>query len=77
MVKLDGMCGRCDDAVSLAGKMEEQFGLQPSVVIFTCIMSGLIQTKRFDHAFNVFDQTKKTEIQPDEMNYQTLVKDCR
>ena len=43
MVKLDGMCGRCDDAVSPAGKMEEQLGLQPSVVIFTCIMSGRIR----------------------------------
>lgn len=77
MVKLYGKCGRCDDAVNLVGKMEEQFGLKPSVVIFTCLMSGCIRNKRFDHAFNVFEQSKKAGIQPDKMTYQTLVDGCR
>ena len=77
MVNLYEKSGRCDDAVSLAGNMKKQFGLQPSVVIFTSIVNGCIRKKRFDHAFNVFEQSKKTGTQPDKITYQTLVDDHR
>ena len=77
MVKLYGKCDRSDDAVNLVGKMEEQFGLKPLVVIFTCLMRGCIQDKRFGHVFNVFEQSKKAGIQPDTMTHQTHVDGCR
>merc|ERR1719160_1470271 len=77
MVKLYGKSGRCEDAIDLVWTMEEKYGLKPSVVIFTCLMSGCIRNKRCDLALNAFAEAKKFGILPDKTTYQTLADGCR
>merc|ERR1719324_615130 len=39
MVKIYGKCNRVEDAANLVRSMYDRFDLQPSVVVYTCLMS--------------------------------------
>lgn len=77
MVKLFGKTGRCTDAAALVETMEQRFGLKPTVVIFTCLISGLIRNKRYAQAFEMFGRIQKVGVSPDRMTYQVLLDGCR
>merc|ERR1719408_921942 len=42
MVKCYGKCGQTDKSTDLVAKMTSDYGLEPSVVIYTCLVSGLL-----------------------------------
>lgn len=76
MMKLYGKCGRCNQALNLVKTMEQRFGIKPSVIIFTCLMSGCVRHKRLDEAFEAFDLMKSQGLQPDKTTIQTLLQGC-
>lgn len=73
MVKLYGKTGRCEEAIALVESMEDRYKLAPSVVIYTCLMSGCVRNKKYDRAIDVFRQMKSNGLTPDKMTYTTVV----
>jgi len=54
MVKVYGKCGVSEKAWELVRSMEEKFGLRPTVVIYTCLISGLLRQKKHQDAYAAF-----------------------
>lgn len=76
MVKLYGKCGRCSEALKFVSEMEANFAQKPSVVIYTCLMSGCIRNKQHQDSWHVFEMMKSNGILPDKMTYTTLLQGC-
>merc|ERR1719253_346405 len=73
MVKLHGRCGAHDEAYRLVASWERQYGLKPSVIHYTCLMSGCLRTKNYDQAWQAYNLMLETKIQPDETTMATLI----
>merc|ERR1719262_414896 len=72
MVKLHGRCGAHDEAYQLVANWEKQHGLKPSVIHYTCLMSGCLRTKNYDQAWQAYKLMLDTKVQPDETTMATL-----
>merc|ERR1719359_2498079 len=73
MVKLHGRCGAHDEAYNLVASWEKQHGLKPSVIHYTCLMSGCLRTKNYDQAWQAYRLMVETKVQPDETTMATLI----
>lgn len=73
MVKLHGRCGCHDEAYQLVANWERQHGLKPSVIHYTCLMSGCLRTKNYDQAWQAYELMIGTQVQPDETTMATLI----
>lgn len=76
MVKIYGKCNRVEDAANLVRSMYDRFDLQPSVVVYTCLMSCCTRNRRLDLAFEAFQNMVKARVDPDKLTYTTLLKGC-
>jgi len=72
MVKLHGRCGAHDEAHRLVADWEKQHGSKPSVIHYTCLMSGCLRTKSYDQAWQAYKLMLEMHIQPDETTMATL-----
>merc|ERR1719253_1795871 len=72
MVKLHGRCGAHDEAYKLVANWEKQYGLKPSVIHYTCLMSGCLRTKNYDQAWRAYLSMRETKVCPDETTMATL-----
>jgi len=72
MVKLHGRCGAHDEAHRLVADWEKQHGTKPSVIHYTCLMSGCLRTKSFDQAWQAYQLMLAMHVQPDETTMATL-----
>merc|ERR1712196_46789 len=50
MVKVYGKCGMCEKAQALVKSMQLKCGIKPTVVVYTCLISGLIRGKKVKEA---------------------------
>merc|ERR1719506_1462887 len=73
MVKLHGRCGAHDEAYELVASWEKKHGLKPSVIHYTCLMSGCLRTKNYDQAWKAYQLMVETKVQPDETTMATLI----
>lgn len=73
MVKLHGRCGAFEKAYQLVECWEAKHGMKPSVIHYTCIMSGCLRNKAYDQAWAAFSLMEKQGVRPDEMMMSTLV----
>eukprot|EP00746_Dinoflagellata_sp_MGD_P129936 gnl/MRDRNA2_/MRDRNA2_63976_c0_seq1.p1 gnl/MRDRNA2_/MRDRNA2_63976_c0~~gnl/MRDRNA2_/MRDRNA2_63976_c0_seq1.p1 ORF type:complete len:308 (-),score=67.43 gnl/MRDRNA2_/MRDRNA2_63976_c0_seq1:7-930(-) len=76
MVKIYGKCNRVEDAAQLVRTMKDRFGLTPSVVLYTCLMSACTRNRRMDLGMEAFHAMIKAGIEPDALAYTTLLKGC-
>lgn len=76
MVKIYGKCNRVEDAAQLVRTMKDRFGLTPSVVLYTCLMSACTRNRRIDLGMEAFHAMVKAGIEPDALAYTTLLKGC-
>jgi pentatricopeptide repeat protein len=76
MVKIYGKCNRVEEAARLVQTAYDRYGLRPSVVLYTCLMSACTRNRRLDLACEIFDAMVKARIEPDAMTYSTLFKAC-
>eukprot|EP00746_Dinoflagellata_sp_MGD_P016418 gnl/MRDRNA2_/MRDRNA2_137037_c0_seq1.p1 gnl/MRDRNA2_/MRDRNA2_137037_c0~~gnl/MRDRNA2_/MRDRNA2_137037_c0_seq1.p1 ORF type:complete len:626 (+),score=112.07 gnl/MRDRNA2_/MRDRNA2_137037_c0_seq1:105-1982(+) len=76
MVKTYGKCNRVNEAMHLVKSSYDKFGLHPSVVLYTCLMSACIRNRRLDLACEAFDAMIKMQAEPDATTYSTLFKGC-
>lgn len=54
MLKLFGRCGAYDDAYKLVASWEKTYGSKPSIIHYTCLMSGCLRTKNYDQAWAAY-----------------------
>ena len=73
LLKLHGRCGANVDAFELVSTWEEKYGFKPSVIHYTCIMSGCLRTKKYDDAWLAYDLMCKRGINLDETAISTLL----
>jgi len=73
MVKLHGRCGAHEEAYRLVANWEKQYGQQPSVIHYTCLMSGCLRTRNYDQAWQAYQLMLSMHVQPDEQTMATLL----
>lgn len=73
MVKLHGRCGAHSDAYALVANWEKQHGTKPSVIHYTCLMSGCLRTKNYDQAWQAYKLMVDMNVMPDETTISTLL----
>merc|ERR1719161_2101958 len=72
MVKVYGKCGLCEKAQALVSSMFSKYGIKPTVVVYTCLISGLIRRKKVKEAWETFKAMSDT-YQPDPQCVSTIV----
>lgn len=73
MLKLHGRCGALKEAYDLVAGWEGKHGGKPSVIHYTCLMSGCIRAKQFDQAWTAYELMKLHGVNPDETAVSTLL----
>lgn len=73
LVKLHGKCGAHEKAYKLVEGWEAEHGAKPSVIHYTCIMSGCLRSKSYGLAWNAYQLMEKHNVAPDEMLMTTLI----
>jgi len=73
MLKLYGRCGAHREAHELVAGWEEKHGLKPSVIHYTCLMSGCLRTKSYDQAWAAYELMCTRGIAPDGTSVATLL----
>jgi len=72
MVKVYGKCAQSEKAWELVQCMHERFALKPTVVIYTCLISGLMRQKKYADAYCAF-QWMKGMCTPDGQSVSTMI----
>lgn len=73
MLKLHGRCGAHEEARELVKTWEDTYALKPSVIHFTCIMSGCLRTKKYDEAWMAYELMCDKGVAPDATTITTLL----
>merc|ERR1719253_1575499 len=73
MLKLHGRCGAHEEAYHLVANWEKQHGQKPSVIHYTCLMSGCLRTKNYDQSWQAFKLMMQMNVMPDETTLATLL----
>jgi len=73
MVKLHGRYGAHETALKLVETWEGKHGMKPSVIHYTCLMSGCLRNKAYEHAWAAYKLMEKHAVCPDEVVMSTLL----
>lgn len=73
MLKLHGRCGAHKEAYDLVSTWAGLYGEKPSVIHYTCLMSGCLRTKSYDDAWQAYVLMMQASIAPDETTISTLL----
>eukprot|EP00927_Polykrikos_kofoidii_P061289 TRINITY_DN56149_c0_g1_i1.p1 TRINITY_DN56149_c0_g1~~TRINITY_DN56149_c0_g1_i1.p1 ORF type:complete len:705 (+),score=112.82 TRINITY_DN56149_c0_g1_i1:150-2117(+) len=73
LLKLHGRCGAHKDAYELVSSWEQKHGTTPSVIHYTCIMSGCLRTKKYDQAWCAYELMCSRGVSPDDTALSTLL----
>jgi pentatricopeptide repeat protein len=75
MLKLQGRCGAHQEAYDLVAGWQNRrgHGAKPSVIHYTCLMSGCLRTKSYDQAWAAFELMLAGGVAPDETLLSTLL----
>mmetsp|Transcript_59833 Transcript_59833/g.104641 ORF Transcript_59833/g.104641 Transcript_59833/m.104641 type:complete len:685 (+) Transcript_59833:79-2133(+) len=73
MVKLHGRCAEHQQAYKLVANCEKEIGVKPTVIHFTCLMSGCLRTKSYDQAWLAYELMLERGVEPDATAVGTLL----
>lgn len=73
MLKLHGRCGAHKEAHDLVAGWEGAHGDKPSVIHYTCLMSGCLRTRNYDLAWSAYELMRAGGVQPDGTTLSTLL----
>lgn len=73
MLKLHGRCGFHQEAFDLVAGWDKEHGMKPSVIHFTCLVSGCLRTKSYEQAWQAYDLMRSCGVKPDGMALSTLL----
>mmetsp|Transcript_49639 Transcript_49639/g.106340 ORF Transcript_49639/g.106340 Transcript_49639/m.106340 type:complete len:634 (+) Transcript_49639:120-2021(+) len=66
MLKLHGRCGAHKEAYELVEGWEAKYGKTPSVIHYTCLMSGCLRTRNYDQAWASYELMRLNSVPLDE-----------
>eukprot|EP00434_Breviolum_minutum_P017796 symbB.v1.2.015707.t3/scaffold1182.1/size133383/2 len=72
-LKLLGRCGAYDEAFQVVKNCESLYNCKPSVIHYTCLMSGCFRAKNYDQAWLAYELMKENGVQADETTMSTLI----
>lgn len=73
MLKLHGRMGAHQEAHDLVSGWEAMHGSKPSVIHYTCLMSGSLRTKSYDLAWEAYELMRSNGVEPDTTTLSTLL----
>jgi len=73
MIKVHGRCGTHCEARQLIKNSAEHLGLKPTVMHYTCLMSGCLRSKCYDQAWEAYELMIEHGITPDKTTVDTLL----
>jgi len=73
MLKLCGKVGAHQDAHDLVRGWEATYGQKPSVIHYTCLMSGCLRRKQYDLAWGAYELMKSSGVKTDGTLLSTLL----
>jgi pentatricopeptide repeat protein len=73
MLKLHGRCGAHQEAIDLVRTWEGRYESAPSVIHYTCIMSGCLRTKQYNLAWATYELMCERGVSPDTTTFNTLL----
>mmetsp|Transcript_50676 Transcript_50676/g.94638 ORF Transcript_50676/g.94638 Transcript_50676/m.94638 type:complete len:621 (-) Transcript_50676:17-1879(-) len=73
LLKLFGRCGAHQEALELVESWEKRFGNRPSVIHYTCLMSGCFYSRKYDNAWEAFELMLRNGVAPDETTISTML----
>jgi len=73
MLKLCGKVGAHQEAHDLVKGWEAAYGQKPSVIHYTCLMSGCIRRKQYDLAWGAYELMQSSGVKPDGTLLSTLL----
>jgi len=73
MVKLYGRCNALEKAYNMVASWESDHGKKPSVIHFTCLVSGCLRLKQYDQAWRAYELMEANHVVSDAMMISTLI----
>merc|ERR1719343_224253 len=73
MLKLHGRCGAHKEAYDLVAGWRDQHGAAPTVVHYTCLVSGCLLTRSYDQAWAAYKLMRSCGVAPDVTTLSTLL----
>lgn len=73
MLKLHGRVGAHQEAHDLVASWEAKHDSKPSVIHYTCLMSGCLRTRSYDLAWSAYELMCKSGVKPDGTTLSTLM----
>jgi len=73
MLKLYGRVGEFNEAFEMVKEWENTNGSKPTVIHYTCLMSGCLRSKHYDQAWESFQLMLDSGIEPDQTTIATLL----
>lgn len=73
MIKLHGRCGAHAEAYQLVANSEKEYGLKPTVMHYTCLMSGCLHAKKYEKAWAAFELMIEHGVAPDSTTMEILL----
>lgn len=73
MLKLQGRCGAHREARDLLETWEDRHGWRPSVIHYTCLVSGCLRSKCYTDAWAAYELMCRKGVEPDETLLSTLL----
>jgi len=73
MLKLHGRCGAHGEAHDLVAGWKDQHGSAPTVIHYTCLVSGCMRTRSYDQAWKAYQLMRSNGVAPDVTSLSTLL----
>merc|ERR1740120_531933 len=73
MLKLHGRCGAHKEAYDLVAGWKDQHGAAPTVIHYTCLVSGCLRTRSYDQAWAAYKLMCSSGVAPDVTSLSTLL----
>lgn len=73
LVKLNGRCGTIDEAKDLIETWEAKYGTKPTVIHYTCLMSGCLRAKKPEAAWEAYELMCRNQMVPDDTTFATMI----
>jgi len=73
MLKLHGRCGAHEEAYDLVAGWKARHGAAPTVIHYTCLVSGCMRTRSYDQAWAAYELMRSSGVAPDVTTLSTLL----
>jgi len=76
LCKLLGRSRRLTQAFELVASISKEFGFQPNIQVYTCLIQACFHNRQVDKAFALHDRIVRDGVDPDEKTYTVLASGC-